>query len=176
MIGIKVNKSKTKFFDRAILNATDKAKVKVLSKFGAFVRRTAKGLIRKGKKQSKPGSPPKSHTGILKRFLYFVYDKNSSSVLIGPAKTNQVFFKGIGQPATGTVPSVLEYGGTIGTLEIFKWGKWRRADLRSKRRNAGLPARLRRSKIAARPYMAPALAKESPKFASLWLNTIKPAA
>src|SRR5690606_6172596 len=49
------------FFDRkAVTSRVDKATRKVLSRFGAFVRRTARSSIRKRKKTSQPGSPPSS--------------------------------------------------------------------------------------------------------------------
>lgn len=178
MIGLKINTAKSFFFDSPrVLAAADRATVRNLSKIGAFVRRTAKGLIRKvGKKgtPSTPGSPPKSRTGILKEFLYFAFDPSRRSVVVGPARTNQVFFKGNGQPVTGTVPAVLEFGGSIGVLEWYlpRRGKWVRADLRSKRKLAARTTRIRTVTIAARPYMQPALAKEAPKFAEIWANTI----
>ncbi|HOM77081.1 MAG TPA: hypothetical protein PLE88_11240, partial [Anaerohalosphaeraceae bacterium] len=56
------------FFDSPkVIRAVDKSTRKVLSRFGAFVRRTAKQSIRKRKKSSTPGTPPSSHTGLLKR-------------------------------------------------------------------------------------------------------------
>jgi len=49
------------FFDsKKVVSATDRATRRVLSRFGAFVRRTAKQSIRKRKKVSQPGSPPSS--------------------------------------------------------------------------------------------------------------------
>ena len=176
MIGFKVQHAKNLFFDRArVLEADERATIKNLSKAGAFIRRTAKGLIRAvGKKgtPSKPGSPPKSRTGFLKEFIFFVFEQSKGSVLIGAAKLNQVFVGRSGRPVAGTVPSVLEYGGQIGIIEVFKWRKWQRADLRSKRRNAGLATRIRKVNIAARPYMRPAFEKEAPKFSSIWADTI----
>lgn len=181
MIGLSVNQAKTRFFDRLIHTSVDKATMKNLSKFGAFVRRTAKGLIRKvGKKgtPSKPGQPPKSRTGILKEFIFFAFDPAARSVVVGPAKTNQVFFNGAGKPVKGTVPAVLEFGGSIGVLEWYLEGrkKWVRADLRFKRKLAERKTRIRTVKVAARPYMQPAFKKEAPKFASIWADTVRAAA
>ena len=71
MIGFEIKKL---FFDRqAVTSRMDPAKRKVLSKFGAFVRRTAKGSIRRRKKPAPPESPPSSHTGLLKKFIFFGY-------------------------------------------------------------------------------------------------------
>lgn len=161
------------FFDREVVSrAMDAASRRNLSKAGAFVRRTAKGLIRFGRRASRPGNPPRSHTGALKRFLWFAFDPSSKSVVVGPAKTNQVFFQQDGTPVRGTVPSVLESGGQVRILEVLRYGRWGRADLRSRRRLAGLKTRMRTVDIKARPYMAPAWERERPKFPELWRNSV----
>ena len=51
---------------------------------------------------SKPGEPPRSVVGYLKKFLYFAYDPATKSVVVGPA-----LFGGGG----GTAPRTLEEGG-----------------------------------------------------------------
>lgn len=51
---------------------------------------------------SRPGEPPRTPTGILRRSILFVYDRSSRSVVIGPYDLN----RGTGAPRT------LEYGGT----------------------------------------------------------------
>lgn len=174
MLKLKIADVKRMFFDRsAVAGAVDKASLRVLSTFGAFVRRSARSSIRKAKRSSLPGEPPKAKVGTLRDFLYFSHDSQRDSVIVGPSKTNQVFFNGDGKPVTGTVPQVLEEGGFIRVMEVFKWGKWRKADLRSKRRNAGLPTRLRTVRIAPRPFMGPALKKEEPKLPALWANSVK---
>lgn len=176
MIGLSVNQAKGLFFDRArVVSAVSKAERRVLSKFGAFVRTRARSSIRTRKKASQPGRPPSSHTGILKGYLFFAYEPSRRSVVIGPAKTNQVFFRMDGTPVTGLVPEVLEYGGAIRILEVLKYGRWQRADLRSKRRLAGLKTRLRTVTIAPRPYMNPALRAEAPKFPLFWRDAVKAA-
>jgi hypothetical protein len=165
-------KMKYFFFDRdRVMGAVDKATRTVLSKFGAFVRTRARSLIRKRKAPAPPGSPPSSHTDVLRKFIYFAYDPEKRSVIIGPEKTNQVSFSGV-QPVTGTVPEVLEYGGRVTTLEVQRYGRWGRADLRSRRRLAGLPTRKRSITIAARPYMGPANRLESKNLPDLWANSI----
>jgi hypothetical protein len=94
-----------------VLGAVDKATRKVFSRFGAFVRRTARGSIRKRKKTSAPGQPPSSHTGLLKRFIFFSFDPSRKSVVIGPMRLTD--------NNRGDAPSVLEYGGTA-TLDKTK--------------------------------------------------------
>ena len=72
------------FFDKDLRTATDRGVKRALSKFGAFVRTRAKSSIRKRKKISEPGSPPSSHTGKLKRLIFFGYDAKNYSVVVGP--------------------------------------------------------------------------------------------
>lgn len=173
MLRFKIDIAKDFFFDRPlVMRAIDAARKRVLSKFGAFVRRTAKGLIRKRKKPAPPGRPPSSHTGVLREFIYFAYDPDVDSVIIGPAKTNQVFFSDSGKPVTGTVPSVLEFGGHVNQFDWFVPGfGWQRADLRRVRRS-GRKTRMRKIAIAARPYMQPALDENLPKFPDLWGDSV----
>lgn len=90
------------FFDpQRVIRAMDKATRRSLMRAGAFIRRTAKTSIRKRKGASKPGKPPHSHIGHLRRLLYFAYDPAIPSVVIGPAKWR-----------FGEAPNLLEFGGT----------------------------------------------------------------
>ena len=133
------------FFDSPkVVRAVDRTTRRVLSKFGAFVRRTARSSIRKRKRTSEPGSPPSSHTGLLKRFIFFGYDAQKRSVVIGPERLTQ--------RGRGEAPHLLEYGGT-GSVQ--RKGKRRRA------------------KVRARPFMGPAFEKEEPKLAAMWRDSIK---
>lgn len=164
MIGLSLHQAKATFFDRElVMRRMHAATRKALSRFGAYVRQRARSSIRKRKRPSAPGSPPSSHTGILKQFILFAYEPEKRSVVVGPAKTNQVFFAGDGQPVQGTVPGILEQGGEVRILEVYKWGQWRRMDLRSRRRANDLPTRLRTVRIEARPYMQPAFDAELPR-------------
>jgi hypothetical protein len=145
MIGFR---PKTMFFNsRAVMRHVDKTTRRVLSKFGAFVRTAARSSIRKRKRPSSPGSPPSSHAGLLKKFIWFGYDHSASSVVIGPARLNQKI---------GDAPHALEHGGMSTVVE----------GLRSNRRK-------RTVKIAARPYMGPAFDKEKPKLPAMWAGSIR---
>ena len=144
MLGVNLDKAKSMFFDRkAVLGAVDRATRAVLSKFGAFVRTTARHSIRKRKAVSQPGQPPSSHVGLLKRLLFFGYDTTRRSVVIGPTP-----LRGEAQ-----APPLLEYG-----------GRARRKDRRGKTVAA---------KYRPRPFMGPALEKERPKLPGLWANSVK---
>lgn len=144
MIGFKIDKAM--FFDRQkVIDATDRASRRVLSRFGAFVRQRARTSIRKRKGTSAPGNPPHSHVGLLRRFIFFGYDRRKHSVVIGPTAL---------AASGGEAPALLEYGGTA-----------RIRDPRSGRR--------RTARYRGRPYMGPALEAEQPKLPSMWRNSIK---
>ena len=135
------------FFDsRAVLDAVDRGVRAVLSKFGAFVRTAAKHSIRKRKAVSQPGSPPSSHVGTLRRLIFFGYDPERKSVVIGPTPF-------AGTTGTAEAPPLLEYG-----------GRARRKD----RRGRTVTATYR-----PRPFMGPAFEQEKAKLPDLWAGSIK---
>lgn len=134
------------FFDRAVVTrSVDRARRRTLSKVGAFVRTAARTSIRKRKGSAPAGKPPYSHEGSLRRLILFGYDRSSDSVIVGP-----VGFR------NSVAPSALEHGGST--------------VVKSRRRGQRKSMRV---KIAARPYMAPALERESPKLPLLWRNSVR---
>lgn len=156
MIGFKIDQAKGMFFDSSkVIRAVDRATRRVLSKFGAYVRTAAKSSIRKRKGASEPGKPPSSHTGLLKRYLYFGYEPDRQSVVIGPARMNV---------KSGSIPETLEYGGTT----TIRSGRYRTNE--GKRRFKST----RRVQIAARPFMQPALQQELPKLPAMWRDSVRP--
>lgn len=135
------------FFDRpAVARAVDRAKRGVLSRAGAFIRQRARTSIRSRKGSASPGSPPHSHEGSLRRLILFGYDARSDSVVVGP-----VGFRG------SVAPRALEFGG--------------RTTVAPRRRGAREARRTIR--IAARPYMQPALEKERPRLPALWRDSVR---
>ena len=153
MIGFKFNYNKM-FFDRkAVLSRVDMATRKVLSRFGAFVRRTARQSIRKRKKSSKPGQPPSSHTGLLKQFIFFGYEPSKGSVVIGPERLG----------GRGEAPPALEYGGPSHVVDYIY----------PKERGARREKVHRKVMIRARPFMGPAFEKEKPQLPKLWRDSVK---
>lgn len=135
------------FFDRdKVVREADKATRANLSKAGAFVRTAARSSIRKRKSISAPGSPPSSHTGLLRQ-IFFGWDSQSRTVVVGPMRLNQKI---------GNAPEALERGGIS---EIMTGPRRKR--------------RRRRIGVHARPFMLPALKQEAPKFPGLWANSIK---
>jgi hypothetical protein len=144
---VSLKKAKEGFFDRAaVLNAVDKATLQVMSKFGAYVRRSARRSIYKRPRVSRPGKPPSSHLGILRDKVFFSWDASRRSLIVGPVLAGS---------RTGA-PEILEYGGEAEIVKREKGG-----------------TKTARVQIAARPYMAPALAKEEPKLPGMWRDSIK---
>jgi len=136
------------FFDSPkVLRAADRATRTSLSKAGAFVRTAARSSIRKRKRVSEPGQPPSSHTGLLRRGIMFGYEASRKTVVIGPRRLGGKI---------GQAPDALEHGGTSVVV----------SGLRAKRKK-------RIVRIAARPFMGPAMAQEAPKFAGLWANSVR---
>ena len=96
-------------------------------------------------KSSRPGEPPRTNVGLIKKLLFFSWDPSTESVVIGPERHGE-----------GTAPWVLERGG-IGKVRAYKAG--RRV--------------FRRVKVAPRPFMRPALRKELPRLPRRWRNSIR---
>lgn len=145
MIGFRLPQAKGLFFDRAVVTgAVDKATRRVLSKFGAFVRQRARTSIRKRKAISQPGQPPSSHTGRLKRHLYFLFSPESRSVVIGP-----VLLDGV---ESTDAPRLLEHGDTV------------------TRKRRGKRTRMT---YRPRPFMGPAFEKEQSQLPALWKNSVR---
>jgi len=151
-VKFKMNKAKSFFTGKKVLNAVDRAMVKVGSRFGAFVQRTAKQSIKKGKPKetSPPGQPPRGHTGLLKRRIIFWVDVLRRSVLIGPDKVKT---KG------GVKLSALEHGGATTFKARRKRGRGR--------------SRTRQHIMQARPFMGPALMVNLPKLSGMWRDSVK---
>lgn len=159
MVNLKLKAFKAGFFDRAaVVGAADRATRKVLSKFGAFVRQRARTSIRKRKGTSEPGRPPFSHLGLLRNFIFFAYDRERSSVVIGPALINR----------PSGAPENLEYGGTFD-------GKGRVVYLPvSPGARKTAPVKLEgKIRIRPRPYMKPALDAELPGLPAMWRDSVR---
>lgn len=108
--------AKRQFFDREkVMRKLSPARRRYLSKAAAFVRNTARRSIRRRKRgYSKPGNPPYSKTGLLKRFILFGYDEQADDMLVGATQLSH----------HSDAPEMLEHGGTT-TRNVF--GKRKRA-------------------------------------------------
>lgn len=162
------------FFDsERVLAAVEKAERRVLSKFGAYVRTRARSSIRKRKATSKPGQPPSSHEGSLRRLLFFAYDASARSVVVGPVPFRR-----------GEAPELLETGGTVTRRRRVPRPGGRKASPAQKAAYRRLvvagrvvPKPAEYEAYAAtyrpRPFMAPAAAAERPRFAPLWKDAVR---
>lgn len=130
---------------RTVQRRTRDASRRVGNRFGAYVRTVARRSIRKSKRSSLPGSPPRNRTGSLRNFIRFAYEPAERRVYIGPA---------ILPGKTKSLPGALELGGTV----VVK-------NKKTKKRV--------KQKVAARPYMLPALEESLPQLPELWKNSIR---
>jgi hypothetical protein len=166
--GLGVQQAKAQFFDRnKVTNALDKATIKALSKAGAMIRRTARGLIRNRKRVSKPGQSPSNRTGLLKDNIFFVYDPSRRAVVVGPARLN-------GRASRNLVPRTLEFGGLVEFREYLVADATGNAFWTT---NIGNNKSLDKSRsthksISPRPYMMPALMKNLPKIPAQFTNAV----
>lgn len=136
------------FFDSAkVIKAMNNADRKIQSKFGAYVRTRARSSLRRRKKPSSPGSPP----SVRSRDTYATL----KNILFGyDAKTHSTIVGPVllrNKSAKYSVPKLHEFGGSV---------------LRRDGKTARYPAR---------PFMAPALAAERPKFPSLFRASLRAA-
>ena len=164
MLTMSVSKAKNLFFDRAfVIERIDAASRKAMSRGGAIVMRSARKSIRDGivlargrvkegeqrkvvdRRTSKPGDPPYSQTGLLRDNILFAFDPGSRSVVVGPARLGR---------STGA-PETLEFGGTT-VVERRRNGRREKSTAR----------------IAARPYMAPALARSASQLPEQLRNSV----
>lgn len=135
------------FVDRKkVLRAADRAAKRPLFRWGAYVRSVSKRSIRKRDGTSKPGKPPHSHTGDLKRLIFFGFDPRTRSIIVGP----ELY-------ASGNAAKI-ETGGRI----------------RVKRKSKGQKRTVQKATIAERPFMQPAAKKANEKLLpDIWKNSVK---
>jgi len=177
---------------RFVIAATRRAKKRVLSRQGAYVRGIAKRKIRRRKNpkiSSAPGQPPYTHTGALKKSIVFAVGEDS--VIIGPTHSE-----------IGRIGHTHEFGG----VEPKKVSRKRKSSWRlsigghgpvaikngkpiiAKLRTAGQVARARRlakeipagmtvgkprRRYPKRPFIGPALTDARPALPKLWRDSIR---
>lgn len=147
-MGIKVKFSSNR---RAVLARANDAAERIGKRIGAFIMTTARRSIRKpprSQPHAQPGQPPKSQTGILKRFILFAWDPETRSTVIGP----RLLPGRVGKDA----PEALEKGGASTALI----------------RQDGI-VRRRRIRIKARPFMVPAMEARIGELPKLWKDAIR---
>jgi hypothetical protein len=157
------------FLDRAaVLARAGKMRARALGMGGAYIRRKARDLLRKGKKPAQPGKPPKTHGSEPNvRTILFAMDPATDTMLIGPVKLNSA--KRLRASNRLTVPELLEQGGTAEVDQYSPDGQeWMTLDLAVKYRKrkkfrGPFQRRKKAAKYSAHPFMAPALAEALPK-------------
>ena len=77
--------TKVEFDEDGLVARVAKASLNVLRRMGAYVRRAAQHKVRTSEKPSRPGTPPHSKTGALKRGILFGVDRRTGSVVVGPS-------------------------------------------------------------------------------------------
>lgn len=141
---------KSFFLDRRrVMRYASRAKRREGMRAGGLIRAIARRSLRKRKRYSRPGEPPSSHHGLLKRLLYFAWDPSTESIVIGPQPIARIM--------GGQVPGVLEHGGV----------------LHHRRRRRGGKIRRYTAHYEPRPYMAPAIEKAIPRIPRYWRNAIR---
>lgn len=165
-----VKAMKEGFLDRkAIIEAVGKARVAVMTRQGALVRKIAKNSMKRRKGPSAPGEPPHAHVGLVKDLTYFAFDRKTMSLVVGPAKVGG---------AKTAVPGLLERGGQVAVRGIRN----RRGQFvplhklpAAARRQAIDKGRVtvRNARLQARPFMKPALEKSVPLLAREWRGAVK---
>jgi hypothetical protein len=167
---------KRMFFDREqVISRAGQAKARMLSLVGRDVQQEGRKLIGRQAKHTKPrppGKPPKSHVpdgqfASLRTIFY--HSDGAFGVIIGPVGLNQFQYLNDTLSA-GTVPALMEEGGTAGIREVswehkvWKNGVgpgqvidsgWHRIGRRRPR--PGEKTRVRLAHYPARPFMKPAL-------------------
>lgn len=106
-----------------------------------FVRRVAMNSIKSAKSGSisRPGGPPVSHTGALKNWIRYAWERSSGTAVIGPVRLKHF-----------RAPRALEYGG------VSKW-----------MRRTAFFWRAGYQRVQARPFMRPALRRSLPRMRAI---------
>jgi len=157
-VGFRLREMKKLFFTSpAVKRALDKRTYHAFLRFGQYVRKVARHSIVSASGPSKPGTPPHSHVGLLKRMIFYAFALWSRSVVIGPTLVSG---RNQGMRAYGTVsvPEVLEYGGTVRMTK-------------DSARRAHLP-RGTRADFRPRPFMGPAFEKGQEKLDTFWSESV----
>lgn len=187
MTGIRV---RAKMTPDMLRRKTETATFRSLGHAGGTIRKTAYRSIRRRKNPSRPGSPPSSPTGRLRRSFRYEVDRRAPGVVIGPINEiagrlwNLHEFGGVGKPRKLKRHKfrVGQYGPirvkTLGNAAKFARIKLltaaqasratRLIEQENQRRGAIKTARYR-----ARPFMKPALDKHRGQLPKFWRDSVK---
>ena len=156
------------FFDRPkVMRAVRDGSKSVYARFGAFIRTSARSSIRQRKRVAAAGSPPSSHDGRLRDFIFFGYDDRTETTVVGPA-----LFK----RQSPTAPNLLEFGGQVqGDGRVIYVTREAGRDESGRFVSQGKKRVELNGQITYRafPFMSPALDKNVDKFPGLFSGAIK---
>lgn len=101
------------FFDtEGVVRRLSAGERRLFVRYGGAVRTIARRSMRPGGKKyatARPGEPPRTHEGSLRRLLFFAYEPDAHTVVIGPALFSARSKAGGGK----TVPELMERGGSV---------------------------------------------------------------
>jgi len=180
--------AKTRFDAATVHKKVDAASFRSLGHAGAAIRLTARRSIRRRKTFSKPGTPPHTRSGNLKRSIR--YEAKTDEVLIGPVNEfggrlwNLHEFGGVAK-GRRMLKSHRFSPGEYGPIRIKTRGfnaSFHRAKLTTTAQ-ANRASRLvseenerRQSQVGRypkRPFMGPALEIHRPRLPRFWANSVK---
>lgn len=165
-LSMTVKSSQRGFFDRPVVtSALDRVTHQVFSRFGGYVRKASRSNLKHFYRgPSEAPNPPHSHTGLLRDFIYYTYDRKRRTVVIGPVR--------IRSPNAPDIPRKLELGGAFRLTEVqLSGGFWvRPSNRRATQHPRQRPTRVRMGTIEARPFMAPAFQAGLKKLPDFWVE------
>ena len=182
---------KTKFDKQKLKKKAETATFTSLRHAGGAIGKTARFSIRRRKKPSKPGSPPHTQTGMLKRVIRYDVANNKTEVVIGPVNEiagrlwNLHEFGGVATKRRKLKPHRFKVGeyGPIRPIQHGTKTKFARIQLQTATQ-ANRATRLieeenaRRSDnkprhYPKRPFMKPALEANRSRLPMFWANSVK---
>jgi len=181
-------KAKTKFDSAGVRKRVQAGSFRSLGHAGGAIRLTARRSIRRRKQPAKPGNPPHTQSGNLKRSIRF--EAKPDEVLIGPVNE-----------FGGTLWNLHEFGGSVHGRNLLKehqfspgefgpiriksagfntsfyrtklqtWAQANRASRLVSQENARRRSQVRR--YPKRPFMGPALETNRPRLPQFWANSVR---
>lgn len=164
--------------NRRVLGKVNHAKRRVLFKVGGLVRRIAERNIKpvgKHGKPSKPGAPPKSRLGFLRKSMRFKVMDDDASVIIGPLRRNTPNNAARINEVSGSImgPSKRVPIPERAVRKDVKWEKGQKP-YPSKRYPGHMMVLLpKRREYPDRPFMGPAATKGGDKYPHMFKDMVK---
>ena len=184
----------SKFFDRVIVETeVERIELEGLKRNAFYLRRVARNSIRRKKGPSKPGQPPRSVRGDLKRGIYAMLDGTGAPSTLefgGETVIDNSVRRKVGDGGEVRVVS-----GAAAGVKRDSNGKFLRNSQRGKEVRPGIRvvfAKIRtqaqadrateinrsifgprKVRVAERPFMAPSLEKSLPRLQGMWSMSVR---